>query len=371
MVHDGKDVIDKEFKEWAADEYAKGSSMFTYMSDSPASISSCCRLQSKLTFSSTTGGIGVMAGSCNVITLNLNRIAQSWYNKNCWGADELGNFVYFPEIILNFEEKRESFVNYLKEILDRVYKYQIAYKTMLYDQEDKGMYSASNAGYIYLNKLYCTIGVLGYYEAAKFFKLDTDYNDKYIQFLQLIFSTIQQENESHSIRDKKRPFVFNTEAVPGEALGIKFYDWDKEDGFEVPEDQNLYNCYFYNPWDEVDVLTKLKLHGKQIATFLEGGQACHLNLYSHLSKEQYLKLFDAAIKFGTNYFTYNIPITECKECGHIVNSPVTECPKCKSDKLTYYTRIIGYLTCVDNWSLPRMKEFRKRLFGDKTINNVN
>lgn len=89
-----------------------------------------------------------------------------------------------------------------------------------------------------------------------------------------------------------------------------------------------------------------------------------------MSKEQYLKLFDASIKFGTNYFTYNIPMTECKECGHIVNSPVTECPKCKSDKLTYYTRIIGYLTCVDNWSLPRMKEFRKRIFGDKTINKI-
>lgn len=60
-------------------------------------------------------------------------------------------------------------------------------------------------------------------------------------------------------------------------------------------------------------------------------------------------------------------MTECKECGHVVNAPVTECPKCHSKKLRYWTRIIGYLTCVDNWPLPRLKEFYNRLFGDKTI----
>lgn len=111
----------------------------------------------------------------------------------------------------------------------------------------------------------------------------------------------------------------------------------------------------------------MKLHGKEVAPYLGGGQAAHLNLHSHLSKKQYLELFDAGIQFGTNYFTYNIPMTECKECGHVVNAPVTECPKCHSKKLRYWTRIIGYLTCVENWPLPRLKEFYNRLFGDKTI----
>lgn len=355
MVHEGVDCIDRDFKEWAADEYAKGTSAFTFLSNSPTSLASCCRVLNELTFSSTTGGLGVMTGSCNVITLNLNRIVQNWHRAS--GVD------------LNYLTKDNllGLAEYLKPILERVYKYQIAFKTLLYEQEDKGMFSASNAGYIYLSKLYCTIGVIGYFEAAKFLGIDTHYNPEYVEFLQTIFGTIKEENEKHSIHDVKRPFIFNTEAVPGESLGIKFYNWDKEENYYVPEDQNLYNCYFYSPWDETDILSKMKLHGKEVAPYLGGGQAAHLNLHSHLSKEQYLKLFDAGIQFGTNYFTYNIPMTECKECGHVVNAPVTECPKCHSKKLRYWTRIIGYLTCVENWPLPRLKEFYNRLFGDKTI----
>ena len=259
MVHDGKDCIDKDFKDWVADEYSKGSSMFTFLSNTPTSLASCCRVLNELTFSSTTGGLGVMTGSCNVITLNLNRIVQNWHRVS--GVD------------LNYLTKDTllGLAEYLKPILERVYKYQIAFKTLLYEQEDKGMFSASNAGYIYLSKLYCTIGVIGYFEAAKFLGIKTDYNPEYVEFLQTIFGTIKEENEKNSIHDAKRPFIFNTEAVPGESLGIKFYNWDKEDGYVVPEDQNLYNCYFYSPWDETDILSKMKLHGKEVAPYLGGG----------------------------------------------------------------------------------------------------
>ena len=220
MVHEGVDCIDRDFKEWAADEYAKGTSAFTFLSNSPTSLASCCRVLNELTFSSTTGGLGVMTGSCNVITLNLNRIVQNWHRAS--GVD------------LNYLTKDNllGLAEYLKPILERVYKYQIAFKTLLYEQEDKGMFSASNAGYIYLSKLYCTIGVIGYFEAAKFLGIDTHYNPEYVKFLQTIFGTIKEENEKHSIHDAKRPFIFNTEAVPGESLGIKFYNWDKEDGLE-------------------------------------------------------------------------------------------------------------------------------------------
>ena len=58
----------------------------------------------------------------------------------------------------------------------------------------------------------------------------------------------------------------------GENLGVKLYKADKEDGYYVPEDQNLYNCYFYNPWDEnTSVLDKMILHGKEISSYCDGG----------------------------------------------------------------------------------------------------
>ncbi len=219
---------------------------------------------------------------------------------------------------------------------------------MLYDVEDKGMFTASNAGYIYMRKLYSTIGLIGYSEAAKFLGLTVGNNEEYKHFLSTIFGTVRDENKKNSIHDKKRPILFNSEAIPGENLAVKLYQWDKEDGYYVPEDQNLYNCYFYNPWDNTNVLDKLKLHGKEITQFTDGGQAAHINLDAHLSKEQYLKILDIAKDNGTNYFTFNIPMSECADCHHTVNAPITECPHCGSKHIKYWTRIIGYLTCVDN-----------------------
>ena len=161
-----------------------------------------------------------MTGSCNVITLNINRIVQDTFRKREHFADSTKEFQY--------KEIKEDLIN----ILERVYKYHIAYKTMLYDLEDQGMLAASNGGYIYMNKLYSTIGVNGLNEAARFLGLEVSNNPDYIKFLQLILGTIKEQNKLHSIQDKKRPFLFNSEVVPAEGLGGKNYNWDKEDGLE-------------------------------------------------------------------------------------------------------------------------------------------
>ena len=365
MVHDGNDVIDKEYKDLCAEEWAKGGSFFCYLSNNPSALASCCRVLNEMsenTFSSTTGMTGIMTGSCNVITLNINRITQDYFktvDTNYFGTSG----ILYKDIT---EEDMEGFRNYLCSILERVYKYHIAYKTMLYDLEEKGMFSPSNGGYIYMKKLYSTIGLIGYTEAAQFLGMSVSNNEEYIKFLRLVFGTVKEQNKLHSIRNKKRPILFNSEAIPGEGLGVKLYEHDKKDGYWVPEDQNLYNCYFYNPWDNTSILDKFILHGKQVAPYCDGGQALHANLDAHLSKEQYLKLIDFAIKEGTNYFTFNIPISECKKCGHVVNAPIEKCPKCGSENIDYWTRIIGYLRPVSAFSNPRKIEQKKRVYG---VNN--
>lgn len=228
LVHNNKEYLDNDYKELCAEEWAKGGSFFCYTSDNPSSLASCCRVLNEMsdnTFSSTTGMTGVMTGSCNVITLNINRIVQDWF-KN------YDNNITPSSVSKYSKDLYPSLKWYLQTILDRVYKYHIAYKTMLYELEDKGMLAASNGGYIYIKKLYSTIGVIGYTEAAQFLGLEISNNEKYKEFLQLILGTIKEQNKIHSIKDKKRPFLFNSEAVPGEGLGIKLYNWDKKDGLE-------------------------------------------------------------------------------------------------------------------------------------------
>lgn len=356
MVYDPKtnDIIDKDYKDFTAEMYAEGHSFFTYISDSADSLASCCRLRNELaenTFNPTSGLTGVMTGSCNVITLNINRIVQDAFRKREHFADSIKEFQY--------KGIKEDLIN----ILERVYKYHIAFKTMLYDLEDKGMFAASNGGYIHISKLYSTIGINGLNEAARFLDLEVGNNPEYIEFLQLILGTIKEENKKHSIHDKKRPFLFNSEVVPAEGLGGKNYNWDKEDGYWVPDDENLYNSYFYDAHDDTSVLDKFILHGRQTYQFTDGGSAAHINLEDHLSKEQYLKLIDFAIANGTNYFTFNIPNSKCDDCGYITKHPITECPKCHSKNITQYTRVIGYLRPIKSFGKDRQIEASKRVYS--------
>lgn len=357
MVYDPKtnDIIDKDYKDFTAEMYAEGHSFFTYISDSADSLASCCRLRNELaenTFNPTSGLTGVMTGSCNVITLNINRIVQDC-NK-AYGLKRNGGW----------KENTSFLRDYLVDILQRVYWYHIAFKTMLYDLEDKGMFVASNGGYIHISKLYSTIGINGLNEAARFLGMNVGNNKEYIEFLQLVLGTIKEQNKIHSVHDANRPFLFNSEVVPAEGLGGKNYNWDKEDGYWVPEDENLYNSYFYDAHDDTSVLDKFILHGRQTYQYTDGGSAAHINLEDHLSKEQYLKLIDFAIANGTNYFTFNIPNSKCDDCGYITKHPITECPKCHSKNITQYTRVIGYLRPIKSFGKDRQIEASHRTYSD-------
>ena len=351
LLHDGKDVLDKEYKEFAAEMWSEGHSFFMYLSDNPDAVASCCRLRNEVknnTFSSTTGLTGVQTGSANVITLNLNRIVQDC--DKAYGLKRNGGW-----------KENTSFLNdYLVDILERVYKYHIAYKTMLYELENQGMLTASKAGYISMRKLFSTIGVNGFNEAAEFLGMEISNNKDYKEFISFLFKTILD-----FCKEKSTPqFLFNLEVVPAESLGSKNYNWDKEDGYVVPSDRVLYNSYIYDAHNpNISVLDRFILQGGEIAKSCSGGQAVHCNLEDHLSKEQYLKLIDFAIAEGTNYFTFNIPNSQCDDCGFITKHPIKECPKCHSKNITQWTRTIGYLRPIKSFDYYRQIEANNRIYS--------
>lgn len=260
LLTDGKDVIDKDYKDFTAEMWHEGHSFFLYLSDSPDSLSSCCRLRNQIEnneFSFTNGLTGVRTGSCNVITLNLNRIVQDCVRVNNLSKGKwwIGDWVILKD--------------YLRYILDRVYKYHIAYKTMLYELEENGMLTASTAGYISMKDLFSTIGINGLNEAAEFLGIECSDNPEYKEFVRFITSTISEENKKH----RTNKFKFNQEFVPAEQLGSRNYNWDKTDGYKVPSDRVLYNSYFYladNP--DTSVLEKLRLHGREYTETLDGGK---------------------------------------------------------------------------------------------------
>lgn len=114
--------------EFVCQEYARGHSFFTYISDSVDSLSSCCRLKNMLQtkeFSFTNGNMGIMTGSKSVITLNLNRIIQDWWRQT---TPNIADIVKYKESPKTYQE---SLRQYIINILERVYKYQTAYNELL------------------------------------------------------------------------------------------------------------------------------------------------------------------------------------------------------------------------------------------------
>ena len=106
------------------------------------------------------------------------------------------------------------------------------------------------------------------------------------------------------------------------------------------------------------------MHGRNyIGDYLDGGAAAHIGLDNHLSVEQYRKLIHYCAEVGCTYFTWNVPNSECQDCGFITKHPITECPRCGSKNIDLYDRIIGYITRIRNWNDGRQIEQRTRVYS--------
>ena len=351
LIYQNGEFVDKELADFVTQEYSEGNSFFTYISDSADSLSSCCRLSSKIEkpqFNFTNGQLSEMTGSKNVITLNLNRIIQDWC-KSIGGIPTVGN-------------QYDSLKFYLISILDRIYKYQTAYNECLKDLYKAHMLSVYEAGFIDMKKQYLTIGINGLNQSFEFLGGKCNKNQEYQDYCNLIFTTIKEQNQLHKTKD----LMFNTEFTPCESAAIKLYNRDKKDGYWVPSDTNLYASYIFKPNDkEISVLDKIYLHGREYCgDNLDGGSAAHINLSEHLSKEQYKKLLKYAAEVGCKYFTFNIPNCECENCGFIAKQPFKKCPKCgETEKIALWDRVIGYLVKIKNWSEGRQIEQKTRVYS--------
>ena len=320
---------DKDTMEMMSRELSEGNSFFIYQSDSVDSLSSCCRLRNELvdnTFSYTLGAGGISTGSINVITINLNRVIQR-------GVD-------------------------LKEQVRRIHKYHYAFRCILKDLQNQGMMPVYDAGFISLKKQFSTIGINGMVEAAEYLGIEAGVNDKYKAFVNEILEEINNLNkEAKSIYK----CMYNTEFVPGESLGVKNAKWDKKDGLKLKRD--CYNSYFYAVEDDINAVDKFILHGRDYIKYLDGGSALHLNLEEHPSQDGYKKILELSAKTGCNYFTTNVKITICNDCGDIDKRTLTECNKCGSKNIDYGTRIIGYLKRISSFGKDRKFEAAKRFYG--------
>ena len=375
LTDGGDDFADKEYADFTAEMWAKGHSFFCYISNSPDSLSSCCRLRNSLTDLDTSdadhnhtthqysmGTASVATGSKSVMTINLNRIIQiaaRKYFKEALNVELPAGKPVPADLKYDRAELYKVIDAEISEMTQKVHKYQNAFNEIIKDFLAADMLDVYKAGFIDMRKQYLTVGVNGLTDAAEFLGLTISPNDDYKEFVNTILETINVANR----KDRTRDAMFNTEFVPGENLSGKNYKWDAKDGFFVSPKHNMYSSYFYNPEDEsLSMIDKFKMHGEDYVKYLDGGSALHMNIAEHLTQDQYRQLLKVAAHYGTNYFTFNCRNTVCNECGYISKDTLHECPKCGSRNLDYLTRVIGYLKRVSSFSEMRQEEAAHRFY---------
>ena len=376
LLTDGKDdFIDKEYADFTAEMWSKGHSFFCYLSDSPDSLASCCRLRNSITELDKTdeshnhtthqysmGTASVSTGSKSVMTINLNRLIQLATRR--YFLERKGIVVDGSKALTRADYDKNQLYEYIRaavtEETERVHKYQMAFNEIIKDFLAARMLDVYQAGFIDMKRQYLTIGVNGLTDAAEFLGLTISPNPEYNEFVDVILETINRSNK----KDKTPDTMFNTEFVPGENLSGKNYKWDQKDGFYVSPKHNMYSSYFYNPEDDsLSMIDKFKLHGNEYVKHLDGGSALHMNVAEHLTKDQYRQLLKTAAHYGTNYFTFNCRNTVCNDCGYISKDTLEVCPKCGSHNLDYLTRVIGYLKRVSSFSEMRQVEAAHRFYN--------
>ena len=374
MLTDGHDIVDKEYADFTAEMWAEGHSFFCYLSDSPDSLSSCCRLRNSLkdgeddehnhtTHQFSMGTASVATGSKSVMTINLNRVIQD-ATRRYFKEFEKEEIQDGKQVDIRTVKDKKLLYSYIEdgitEMTERVHKYQRAFNEIIKDFLNANMLDVYRGGFINMRKQYLTVGVNGLTDAAEFLSIDANLNDEYKAFVNTVLETINVSNK----KDRTRDCMYNTEFVPGENLSNKNYKWDKKDGYYVSPKHIMYSSYFFNPEDDsLSLLDKMKLHGNDYVKYLDGGQAAHLNINEHLSFNQYRQLLRVASENGCSYFTFNCKNTVCNDCGNISKDTLDVCPKCGSKNLDYLTRIIGYLKRESSFCEPRQVEAKMRYYN--------
>ena len=193
LLTDGNDdFVDRDYADFTAEMWSKGHSFFCYLSDSPDSLSSCCRLRNSLKYNAddehnhtthqfSMGTASVATGSKCVMTIDLNRAVQDAvrnYFMSKYDVElELGKPLPFEDFVVNKEEIYNAIRTYLTEITERVHKYLTSFNAIIKDFYQANMLTVYSAGFIDMKKQYLTVGVNGLTDAAEVLGIEVNPND--------------------------------------------------------------------------------------------------------------------------------------------------------------------------------------------------
>lgn len=301
-----------------------------------------CRLlsdTSKLNaFINSIGGTALSIGSVKVNTINLMRIA------------------------LEANNDKEKYLKILKERAILCCKVLDVVRHIIKRNIEKGLLPNYQDGAVELDKQYCTIGILGLYEAVEkmgFIRRDDlgciYYTDEGIEFASEIFEVLNDVKDNFT-----DDYSFNIESVPAERAAVIL----------CQKDNLLYNLHdkfiYSNQWSPLSEKCTIKEKLK-VSSILDkkcsGGSIAHINLEANFpNKDVAWDMLNKIAKSGVIYFAFNTRINECENHHGFVGTDI--CPTCGEGVYDSYQRIVGYLVPTRAYSKDRFREFTTRQWYD-------
>lgn len=339
------EVLDEDFLNYMVDKDIYRYNIFT---STGTKVASCCRLINDVDLmkefgsqSNSFGGVGISLGSHRVVTINFNRIAL-----------EANTYKEYKEILV--------------QRIEDAAKILASHKRLLVHLTEKGYQLFIKNGWIRMDRLFSTFGVLGLVEVENTIKSKGGFED--------LSNDIDIIGESLKILDQKMfevsekyGIMGNIEQIPGESMAIRLSKADKllYGDHKVP--YKLYANQFVPLWKKASLWEKLSADGKY-NKMITGGGIVHAQIGERVTPTQAKKIIKYAIKSGCEHFALNAVYTKCNN-GHTSFGNHSVCPHCGSQFLKHYTRVVGFFTEVENWAPERrVWEFPNRTYVD--VNNI-
>lgn len=334
------EFVDQEFAQWACKHNMKWNDSNWFVDSSVTSLSSCCRLRNniqELGYMNSIGGAALKVGSVKVSTLNLARIAYE-------------------------SENEQDYLIRLKKNLEINLKILDCQRHIIQRNIEKGLLHTFDCGMIDMKSLYSSVGILGLFETMDHFGYtevdefgNTYYKEEAYEFGQKIFKVIHNVKDAFLI---DKDYIMNLEAIPGESMAARFQQADE---ILFPEAVVKKLPLYGNQWIPLGVKTTLQERIKIASAFSEycsGGDILHINVdapFDGFDKAWHMLKYVA--KQGVKYFAFTGKISACSK-NHGFYGDI--CPECGGEKVTEYSRIVGFFTSVKSYSAPRKAEFAMR-----------
>ena len=299
-------------------------------------VASCCRLLSDADMLeiggqvNSFGGAGISLGSHRVITTNFNRIALS----------------------------ATSYEDYLSKIAARAEDSAMilkAHKELLREEAKDGILPFVSNGYMRLERMFSTFGVLGLFEAGE------TINARFEVEEDVVGASLKLLNKCVNELSTKYGIIGNIEQIPGETMAVKLCNVDKMIFGEGAVPYTMYANQFIPLWKDATIWKRMEVDGAYNKLFTGGG-IVHFNLGERLTSQQIRKIIDFAATSGCEHFALNSVYSSCKS-GHFSFGNLNMCPVCGEPITEKFTRVVGFFVPVSSWNATRREwEFPQRDF---------